>query len=47
MLKKKVPHSLSFSEIIDSERRGFIKSIKGPVSGNPSSVNELTSPRDY
>ena len=40
--KKNEPYSLSISEIIDSERRGWLlKCIKGPVSENPLAVNVL------
>ena len=38
--EKNYPHSLSISEIIDSERRGYVN-VKGPVSQNPSGGNML------
>ena len=43
--EKKEPHSLSISEIIDSERR-LLNCIKSPVSKNPPAVNVFTSPKN-
>ena len=43
--KKNEPHSLSISEVIDSEKRASLKCIKGLISENPSAVNVLKTNR--
>ena len=40
--EKYEPHSLSISEIIPSEKRGYLNVLKGPVSERPVVVNVLT-----
>ena len=41
---KDEPHSLSISEIIDSEKRGYLN-VEGSVLRLPLAVNELTGPK--